>query len=161
MENISRKFHSHAYPVSRNEAIEMNLSVNKNQDTQLEGMMWGLWLDLEAELKERQPFSPIVELLTSSQATKLLSPVPQLKLPVNAPAPTLFQSTLPEMKQELTGPDVNVDPVDFEYVEAMIESARLVHRSITGGKILSCRTPDLTIHYNSVTTFKGWEQVTI
>src|SRR5882762_1868134 len=40
VENMSRKFQSHAYPVSRKEALDMGLPVNKEQDTELEKLMW-------------------------------------------------------------------------------------------------------------------------
>ena len=37
VENLSRKFHSHAYPVSRTEALDINgLPVNKKRDKMLE-----------------------------------------------------------------------------------------------------------------------------
>jgi len=153
VEDISRRFHSHAYPVSRSEAIEIHLPVNKERDLQLEGMMWALWLDLEAELQERQPFSPIIELLRSAQATFLLAPVPQLSLPINAAGPTYFQATI----ENVQAAKVNIDPVDFQHVDAMIESSRLAHRGVTRGKILACRTPDLNIQYNCVVSFRGWE----
>jgi Serine dehydrogenase proteinase len=81
VENMSRKFHSHAYPVSRKEALEIGLPVNKQSDPVLEKMMWDVWLNIEAQLKERIWFDPTMELLNSKEASKLLSPVPQLKVP--------------------------------------------------------------------------------
>lgn len=158
VENISRTFHSHAYPVSRSEAIKMDLPVNKERDLLLEDMMWALWLDLEADLKEREPFSPIIELLNSTQATKLLLAIPQLTLPINAPSPTYSQTDLQTVQ---TAANVGVDPVAFEHVDAMIESGRLAYRGVTKGKILACRTPDLNIQYNSIIYFRGWEIVNI
>jgi hypothetical protein len=86
VEKLSRQFHSHAYPVSRKEALDIELPVNRERDPALEALMWELWLDLEDELQERRPFSPIIELLNSPEAAKLLAPVPQLVLPANAPA---------------------------------------------------------------------------
>ncbi len=59
IENLSRKFHSHAHPIGRKEATDILLPVNKERDPVLEKLMWDVWLDLEEELKERTPFSRI------------------------------------------------------------------------------------------------------
>ncbi len=82
-ENMSRKFQSHAYPVNRDEAIEIGLPVNKQRDNELEKSMWELWLHIERDLKERSPFDIVLELLRSKEASKLLSPVPQLEGPLS------------------------------------------------------------------------------
>jgi hypothetical protein len=155
VENLSRAFHSHAYPVSRTEAIQMGLPVNGERDATLEGMMWNLWLDLEQEFKERQPFSPIIELLNSPQADRLLAPVPLLHLPVNASSPTYFSADMDAVKGAITE---KVEPIDFETVDAVIESSRLAFRGMTKGKILACRTPDLQLQYNLVVSYRGWGQ---
>lgn len=153
VEKLSRQFHSHAYPVSRTEAIDMELRVNQDRDKKLEHLMWQLWLDLELELQERSPFSPIMELVNSNQSKTLLAPVPQLDMPWNSPGPSSFSADLKALKAEV----VNVEPVDFEYVHAIIESSRLAHRGLTKGKILASRRPDLTIHYNCLLSFRGWQ----
>ena len=55
VENMSRKFQSHAYPVNRKEALEIGLPVNKDRDDTLEKAMWEVWLNLEQDLKENTP----------------------------------------------------------------------------------------------------------
>jgi hypothetical protein len=154
IEKLGRQFHSHGYPVSRNEAIEIGLEVNPKRDPALEALMWELWLDLEGELQERLPFSPIQVLLGSAEASKLLSPAPQLDLPGNAPGPTYLQSDLEELGKR----KVDVSPVDFAHTDAIIESPRLGFQGITRGKILATRMPDLDLNYNCVVSFRGWEQ---
>jgi hypothetical protein len=156
MDALSGQFHSHAYPVSRDEALKIDgLPVNQARDQVLEELMWQLWLDLEDDLKERRPFSPIMELLNSSEAQKLISPVPQLELPCNAPSPSYFQAQL----ADVTGAVKEVEPVDFEYAVAIMQSVRLARRNVTRGKILACRLPDLNIRFNALTSFRGWETV--
>jgi hypothetical protein len=157
VESLSRQFHSHAYPVSRTEALDMNLAVNKDRDTALENLMWEVWLDLEDELQERRPFSPITELMNSPQAGTLLAPVPQLALPINAPGPTNFSADIPGVQAVAQGS--MVEPVDFAFVTAIMESARLAHRASVKGKILSSRLPDLNLQLNCLTSFHGWETV--
>lgn len=152
VENLSRQFHSHAYPVSRHEAIEMGVSVNKERDRELESLMWAVWLDLEEELKERQPFDVIAELLNSDQAATLLAPAPQLHMP-SYPAPSYVTADW----QSLVAPATLVQPVPFELVTAILESSRLAHRGVTRGKILASRQPDLKLQFNCLLTFVGWE----
>ena len=155
VEELSRVFQSHDYPVSRTEAIGISLPVNKERDKKLERLMWSIWLDLEAELKEREPFKPIIELLRSNEAKKLLAPVPQLDLPMNAPTPMV--------NADLTAVQgvAKVDPVPFELLEALIESPRLAWSRKVKGMILSCRTPDLAIQLNALQTFSGWDATPI
>lgn len=154
VESLSRQFHSHQYPISRSEAIEIGLPVNKDRDEILEALMWKVWLDLEEELQERVPFHPISELLNSSQASRLLSAVPQLELPCNAGEPSYFQANIAEVNAEVK----SVEPVDFATVDAIMESARLAHRGVTRGKILASRLPDLNLQFNCLVSFRGWEQ---
>ena len=56
VESLSRQFHSHSYPVSRKEAMEIGLDVNEKRDPTLEALMWDLWLDLERELRNGSRF---------------------------------------------------------------------------------------------------------
>jgi hypothetical protein len=156
VETLRREFYSHSYPVSRKEAIRIDLHVNKDSDKELESLMWSVWCDLERELQERVPTSEIIELLSSSQAPKLLSAVPQLNLPCNAPGPNYLQSDLAAVQTACQ--QTQIDPVDWEHVDAILESEGLAFRGVRRGKILASRTPDLTIQYNRLVTFKGWEQ---
>ncbi len=154
IENLSRQFHSHSYPVSRSEAKEIGLPVNSKRDIDLEGLMWELWLDIEHELEERKPFHPIAEVLNSPEGAKLMSPVPQLELPCNAPSPSYLQASIEDVNKA----SIMVDPVDFETVDAIMESSRLAYRGITKGKILASREPHLNLQFNSLVMFNGWEQ---
>jgi hypothetical protein len=158
VETLSRQFYSHAYPVSRSEAIEIGLPVNRERDYQLEKLMWELWLDIESELKERYPFSPMIELMTSKEAAAdLLSPVPQLDMPANVSFPTYFTATLNDV--QTAGTTKQIKPVDFEHIDALMESARLMHQGVTRGKILASRLPNLNVQFNALVAFRGWEKV--
>lgn len=155
VENMSRKFQSHAYPVNRKEALEIGLPVNKDRDDTLEKAMWEVWLNLEQDLKENTPFDPIFELLRSPEAGKLLSPVPQLDIPLHAQASQHWNTSLDDLQKALT---VKIDPVDFQYPTAMVESSREAYSNIIKGKILACRNPDLMIRYNRVVSSREWEK---
>jgi hypothetical protein len=155
VENMSRKFQSHAYPVNRKEAADIGLPINKDRDEKLEDFMWKSWLSIEKDLKEHYPFNPLHIVLNSSEAGKLLAPVPQLDLPMSATASANYQSTLKDTKAAVTE---QIKPIDFECQIATVESARMAHVCVVRGKILSCRTPDLVIQFNALTTFRGWEK---
>lgn len=155
VQNMSRKFQSHAYPVNRKEALEIGLPVNKEQDGALEKLIWDVWLDIERDLKERYPFDIVIELLKSSEAWKLLSPVPQLVIPPNITSSAHYNTSINDVMKHATE---TVNPVDFEYVNALVESSRTGYRNVTKGKILACRTPDLMIRYNRIVTFLEWEK---
>jgi hypothetical protein len=154
VEELSRVFQAHDYPVSRDEAIAINLQVNKKQDKKLEDSMWNLWLDIEADLKERSPYRTLKELMNSSEAAKLLAPVPQLSLPANAPAPSMFSA---DLAQVTAAASISVNPIDVEVLEAVIESARRFCSRVTRQKIIACRTPDLVVQFNELPAFSGWE----
>jgi hypothetical protein len=155
VENMSRKFQSHAYPVSRTEAVDIGLPVNKERDKKLEKLMWSVWLDIEEELKENAPFHALYELLRSSEAPKLLSAVPQLDLPQHATAGAHYQTSINDVVQAVTA---KIEPVDFEVITALVESSRLADAYVTKGKILACRKPDLMINFNVVTLSRAWEK---
>jgi hypothetical protein len=156
VENMSRKFQSHAYPVSRTEAIDIELPVNKERDEKLEKLMWQAWIDLETELKENIPFDPIMELLNSPEAPTLLAPVPQLDLPMCASATASYQNTVSDIKAVATS---SVKPVDFEFTYTIVESTRSSQAQVAKGKLLACRNPDLMINWNMLITSRDWHDL--
>jgi hypothetical protein len=156
VQNMSKKFQSHGYPVSRKEVLEIGLPANKERDKQLEKLMWDVWLSIESDLKERSPFDILIELLRSSEATKLLAPVPQLDISAAATMGTHYNTGLDDIVKHTK---VQVNPVDFEHLNALVESNRLAHSNVTKGKILACRMPDLLIKYNRVITSLEWEKL--
>jgi hypothetical protein len=158
VESMSRKFQSHAYPVNRTEALDIGLPVNKKPDSQLDQFMWDAWLLLEEELKEREPFDPICELLNSTEADKLMAPVPQLEVPLCATAGAHYNTTLNDIKTAVTN---QVGPIDYEYTDAIVESSRIAFAHKEKGKILAHRLPDLQIAYNVLVKSRIWENLPV
>ncbi|MFY9906249.1 MAG: hypothetical protein WAK62_13935 [Terriglobales bacterium] len=154
VQNMSRKFQSHAYPVNRKEALEIGLPVNKDRDKDLEKLMWDVWLSIEKDLNERVPFDILIEVLRSPEASKLLSPVSQLDIPTAATMSAHYNTSIADV---MSHSKTRVNPVDFELINAFVESGRLAFCNVTRGKILCCRTPDLVIKYNRVITSVEWE----
>jgi hypothetical protein len=154
VQNMSRKFQSHACPVNRKEALDIGLPVNEKQDTELEKLMWSVWLNIEHDLQERFPFDTVIELLNSPEAAKLLSPVPQLVIPPNVTSSAHYNTSIDDVMKHATQ---TINPVDFELRNALVESSRTGSRNVTKGKILACRTPDLMMKYNRVVSSIQWE----
>lgn len=71
--------------MSRTEAKEIGLKVAAS-NPEVEGLMWKIWLDIEAELKIRSPFDPLTEVLASPASAALLAQSTQINLPNNLPA---------------------------------------------------------------------------
>lgn len=155
VENMSKKFQHHGYPVSRTEALELNLPVNKQRDKDLEKLMWEVWLDFEDELQENEPFEPILELMKSPMSKKLLAPVPQIDLPRGLTGNLAYQTSIDDI---IKNSKAKIDPVNFEYTNANVESSRVGFSQMTKGKILSCRMPDMIIRHNTITTQRKWER---
>lgn len=158
VENMSRlQFQSHAYPVSRTEAIGLDLPVKKERDQPLEKLMWDAWLHIENDLQEREPFDPIHELARSAEAAKLFGAVPQMDLPATAANVTAsFSTTLDDVANHTK---THVAAVDFSHIGAVVESSRGASAHMIKGKILATRMPYMSIDYNLVTTSKLWEKV--
>jgi hypothetical protein len=155
VESMSRKFQAHSYPVSRTEAIAMGLPVEPERDKELEELMWAVWLDMEDELKECEPFDAICELLKSSEADKLLAPVPQLDIASCVTAGSDFKTGLQDVIDKATS---KIAPVDFAVTGVIIDSARLGYALVTKGKILASRLPDLRIRHSMFTSSRTWEK---
>ncbi|MFC5861790.1 hypothetical protein ACFPT7_05760 [Acidicapsa dinghuensis] len=156
IDHMNRKFQSHGYPVNRKEA--KNIGLNVQSDSTLDALMWQAWLLLEEELKEREPFDPICELLNSSEASKLLAPVPQLDVPLCATATGHYNTTLSDLNNAVTS---KVEPVDYGYTDAIVESPRVAFAHKVKGKILSHRTPDMQIRYNVLVKSSVWENLPV
>lgn len=153
VQNMSRKFQSHSYPVSRTEAVELGLQIDRRDET-LEKLMWKAWQKIEKDLDQRTPFDAVAELAKSPQAASLFSPVPQMDIPAAAAMTPSYGVPLDDVVKHTTA---KIDPVDFEFTAAVMESSRSgsIHR--VRGKILACRMPDMTIRHHLVVTSRIWE----
>jgi hypothetical protein len=135
-EALSTKFFHHGYPVSRSEAYEIGLPVAKS-DPALEALMWSVWLDIEGELKFREPFSPVSVLKEDPACAALFAPV----IPTT-PAPP-------------------VPPAKLYQIAAMMESSRVATRYVVEGDIFAARQPDLNLKLSVVHHKQGWVDLPI
>jgi hypothetical protein len=135
-EALNTKFFHHGYPVSRTEAKEIGLPV-ADHDAESEALLWQIWLDVEAELKLRQPFSPVDVLNNDPACTALFTPPASPGVPVFAP------------------------PAKFTNIAAIIESHRHATRHVVQGIVFGMRTPDLKLNVSVMPIMEGWEDTTL
>ncbi len=158
-ESLNKNYFNHGYPVSRTEAKEIGLKVAAS-NPEVEGLMWKIWLDIEAELKIRSPFDPLTEVLASPASAALLAQSTQINLPNNLPAPIL-QGVIQNILQQLNVSIQPINPVDFEIIRALMESKRIASHCLQKGKILALRSPELEIKLTQITIKNGWSEVAI
>jgi len=135
-EALNTKFFHHGYPLSRSEAKEIGLPVAPCNPT-VEDIMWKIWLDVEEEMKLREPFSPVSILKNDPACAALFAPV----------VPGAAQAGVPAAK--------------MQQIAALMESCRVATRVVVEGDILAMRLPDLNLKISVVQHKDGWVDVPI
>ena len=154
-ETLNKEFFHHGYPVGRKEAKEIGLKVVEPKP-ELEGKMWALWSDIEADLECRCPFNPMREIEKAGKAGPLFAPIPQLQMPANLP-PQVAQQVMNQVLQKIG--IVEVEPVEYSTVAALVESIRRASAYTIKGRIFARRDFEAKIGLNTVVTSQQWEPV--
>jgi hypothetical protein len=149
---LTRDFFHHGYAVSRSEAKGIGLPIAASNET-TERLMWDIWRSISEELRLREPFNALGVLSAAPTSAPLFGPVPQIALPANLP-PQAQQAALQQALAQV--PVLQIPPVDFENVHAVMESARLATRFVTRGQVFGSRQPDLQIKLSAVTKHQSW-----
>lgn len=154
VEALNKSYYHHGYPINRDEARLNELPVAKEgEQTQVEGLIWKIWRDIEDEFEFRKPFNPTFILMQSPQGKHILAPVPQLNVPANTPDPVVQQI----FAQLIANAIQPIDPVEFAFAPVIVESLRRASCYRLRGTVLACRMPNLNIQSNVIFTAKGWE----
>ena len=151
-QELSRSFYHHGYPLSRSEADEIGLPIS-DPDEPLRSLMRKVWRDFEEEMCATEPFSPMEEVLTSSESDKLLSGIQQFNVPqgINQQQQQqVLQAILNQVDSEV------VEPVEYSLFQAALESTRAYSRFEQEGRIFAQRLPDSRIRTNKVPVTQGW-----
>lgn len=151
-ETLSRSYHHHGYPLSRSEAENIGLPVVRASG-EIEKKLWQVWEDLEQEMECNKVFEPLEVVLSDPTAANLLGPVRQLQMPANLP-PQVLQAVLNQVLQQIG--IVTVEPVDYQWFLATLESTRCKSECRASGKISAARQPDMNIAVSMMQTFQGW-----
>ena len=127
-------------------------------DKELEHLIWGVWLDLEAEMKCRTPFIPMEEIAKSPMAEQLLAAVPQVTVPSGLP-PEVMNQVIPQILKQISV--VNLPGIDYELKPAIIESLRKASFFSIKGKLFARRDADLKITLNNVILSSQWIETSV
>lgn len=154
-EALNKRYFHHGYPVSRKEAKEIGLKIAK-PNVDLENAIWSVWVDIEADLQMREPFSPAARVAAHPDASGIFQPPPTINIPSNIPPQVAGQIA----QGVLTQVQIHQPPaVDFKIVNVIMESRRHASRHETEGKILAFRSPDGQVKINVIPTRFGWQKV--
>ncbi|MCB9694497.1 MAG: hypothetical protein H6736_22025 [Alphaproteobacteria bacterium] len=149
---LNKNYFHHGYPVSRSEAKELGLKV-VYPPTDVEKLLWEIWLDMEAELELRAPFNPIGLLRQDPGCAALFAPVSQVNLPAGLPQAIAQQIMLQHAAQSTIS---TIPPTKYSTIAALCESSRWATRHVSHGSIVGARMPDLTLRVSQVQEHQGW-----
>ncbi len=153
VEALNKSFYHHGYPVGRKEAKEIGLPVIE-PDGETEKLMWDVWRDIEEQMECNQPFDPLKIILSDNEIAKKLTTVPQVQLPPNLPSQLLQQAINNILSQVGV---VQIEPVNYEHLSAVVESIRCRSEYKVKGKISAIRRPDMNIVVNVIKEEYGWK----
>jgi hypothetical protein len=152
-QTLNSKFFHHGYSIGRKEAKEIGLKAI-DATPELEQLMWDVWRNIEDELKCREPFHPITELINSGRCAGLFSDTPMVNIPANLP-PAVLQQVVQNVLQQINVASIPV--VDYDHIAAVIESRRKASSFRIGGKIFAQRNFESKLIVNPIKTFAQWE----
>lgn len=153
-ESLNRSFFSHGHAVSRTEAKDLGLKIAAEKP-ELSQILWKVHLDLEQELKEREPFNPLSECLSQQGCEHLTQAPPHLPIPGNIPDPMKVQMINNYMQSAAV---VQSPTLDFELINAMIESPRSGTRFLSRGRAMLMRLPNLDFTVSAPILSAKWEK---
>ncbi|MGV8108965.1 SDH family Clp fold serine proteinase [Methanospirillum sp.] len=150
---FNKSFYHHGYPIGRSEAKSIGLNVN-TKEKEIESLIWNLWLDLEKEMECQNPFNPYHVALNNPQLSQQIKPISQIQLPINIPPP-LMQGVMQQIQQNMSVS--SIQPIEYEVIQAIIESSRIKNDFRTKYLISAARMMDLNININVTQMSQGWK----
>ncbi|HMO84192.1 MAG TPA: hypothetical protein PKC18_04640 [Lacipirellulaceae bacterium] len=152
---LNTKYFHHGYPVSRTEARQIDLKI-ADPNEEVEKAIWKIWLEIEADLEMRQPFNPAGLIAADPNTADVIRPAPLVNVPANTPA-QIANQIFAQMATQVTL--THPPALDYETINAVLESPRRASRYVSSGKILASRMPDGQVRINLVQTGGGWKNL--
>lgn len=158
IKKISKRLNSsyhHGYAVSRSEALDMGLKVEKPSN-KIENLMWELWKDFEREMKCDTAFDPMSEIMNNPLVAQKLNNVPVVNIPANLPPQgqqVILQTLIPQIQM------ITQSTVQVLVLLGCIESLNLGYNVSTILNILAWRNFDMQIGINLTTSSSGWNKI--
>lgn len=152
-QRLTKDFFHHGYPLNRSEAREIGLKVAQ-PDIELEALLWSVWVNLNSDLKLREPFNAIGLVKGNAECAPLFAPIPSVAIPAGLP-PDVHQQVIQGVLNQCAVKNVLGTP--FETTHALMESSRLASKYTTKGTIFAARQADLSFKLSNIVHFQGWE----
>ena len=152
--NIS--YYHHGYAVGRNEAKDIGLNI-VFPEKELEDIMWSIWLDFCHEMKCKQSYDPITEIMNNSEAKQILSQIPVVVLPANTPV-NIGENIIAQIAQQ-SAQIIQQAPIELILPLAAIESYQISYINNYQLNIAYWRNANMALSYNWTAYSKGWEIV--
>ncbi len=149
---LNSSYYHHGYAVGRLEAHKMGLPVTI-PDSELEDLLWKVWLDYEAEMKCNEAFNVVNEVITDPNASKVINSIPVINLPANLP-----DSQKQAIYNRIAG-QINVtqqESLKLKCLLASVESiyaAKVFYNELT---IAYWRDVNLNLKVNLTSKGSGW-----
>lgn len=153
VEALNKSFYHHGYPLGRKEAKEIGLPI-VDATEEIENLMWAVWKDIEEEMECTNPFDPLKIILSDKEREKLITTVPQIQIPSNLP-PQILQQVINKILSQIGV--VQIEPIEYEYLSAVVESVGCRSEYRIKGKISAVRLPDMKIAVNVIKTEYEWK----
>ena len=149
---LNSSYCHHGYAVGRREVLEIGLPVT-HPDSELEDLLWKVWLDYEAEMKCSEEFNILKEIMTDPNSSAVINSVPIIELPANLPEPmrqNAFTNVL--QKKKVTKKDV----LNRTSLIASIESVNMSKAFYKELNIRYWRDTAMNVNFNVNQTGSDW-----
>lgn len=152
-ESLSKSFYHHGYSVGRGEAKNLRLAVEKENNIELESLIWQVWQDVSLDMECDTPFDPVEIVFSNPAAASAVSATYQVNLPSNLPPPIMQQAYQNALQHIGIQP---VAPVDFSVLFAIVESTNSHSEFRQQGEIRAIRLPDMNLNISLTPKSQKW-----
>lgn len=151
-QKLNSSYYHHGYAVGRKEAIEIGLPI-ETPGTELEDLLWKVWLDYEAEMKCNDNFDVIKEIMNDPNSQAINS-VPVINIPANLPEPQK-QAIYNKVANSVTV--TSQKALTLSLLVASIESKNVQKSFYVDMNVRYWRDAAMNINFNCNQTLQGWK----
>lgn len=152
-QKLNSSYYHHGYAVGRKEALEIGLPVEV-PSSDLEDLLWKIWLDYEKEMKCNDTFEVIKEIMKDPSSQAIINTVPVLNIPANLPDPqkqAIYNSIVAKISI------ANQKSLKLSVLVASLESRLLCKSFNVDLNVRYWRDSTMNINFNCNQTTDGWK----
>lgn len=158
-EGLNKSFFAHGDSVLRSRARQLQLRVAADNPA-LEKLIWDAYLGLESYMELRTPFQAL-DFFIANGGGPAIAPRPPINLPANAPEQLVNQIWNQVGQNALQALGQPAIEVQYEVVNAIVESRRAASEYRTVGNITAARVVGGEVRISATTVRSGWRNVPI